>query len=173
MMPGLWKEKEITTADVNEAVLDPDFSERDFREMGGNACPGFGACSIRGTANTMQILSETMGVSLSGSATITTVSSLRCSVAKKAGNQIVRLIEKQIKPSHITTKKSLENAIKMCLTIGGSTNAVLHIISIGKELGIDINLDLFDYLSRQIPCLVSVIPNGKNTIINFPSEKQR
>lgn len=167
MMPGLWKGKEITTADVNEAVVDLDFPEEDLREMEDNACPGFGACSIMGTANTMQILSEAMGMSLSGSATIPAVSSLRCSIAKKAGNQILELIKKKIKPSHIITKESLENAIKLCLAIGGSTNAVLHIISIGKELGIEINLDMFDRLSRQIPLLVSVIPNGNNTIIDL------
>ncbi|MBA7538927.1 Dihydroxy-acid dehydratase [subsurface metagenome] len=120
-----------------------------------------------GTANTMQILSEAIGMSLSGSATIPAVSSLRCSIAKKAGNQILELIKKKIKPSHIITKESLENAIKLCLAIGGSTNAVLHIISIGKELGIEINLDMFDRLSRQIPLLVSVIPNGNNTIIDL------
>jgi len=167
MMPGHCKGKEVTTADVNEAVVDLDFSEKDLRELEDMACPGFGACSIMGTANTMQILSEAIGMSLSGSATIPAVSSLRCNVAKKAGNQIVELIKNKIIPSNIITKKSLENAIKLCLTIGGSTNAVLHIISIGKELGIDIDLDLFDYLSRQIPCLVSVIPNGKNTIIDL------
>lgn len=167
MMPGLWKGKEISTADVNEAVLDLNFPEEDLREMEDNACPGFGACSIMGTANTMQILSEAMGMSFSGSATIPAISSLRCGVAKKAGNQIIRLIEKGIKPSDIITKESLQNTIAIDLAIGGSTNAVLHIISIGRELGIDVNLDLFDSLSRQIPSLVSVIPNGKHTVIDL------
>ena len=167
MMPGLWKEKEISTADVNEAVLNLNFPEGELREMEDNACPGFGACSVMGTANTMQILSEAMGMSLSGSATIPANSSLRCSFAKKAGNQIVKLIEKKIKSSNIITRKSLENAIKLCLAIGGSTNAVLHIISIGKELDIEIGLDIFDKLSREIPSLVSVVPNGKHTIIDL------
>jgi len=167
MMPGLWKEKEISTADVNEAVLNLNFPEGELREMEDNACPGFGACSVMGTANTMQILSEAMGMSLSGSATIPANSSLRCSFAKKAGNQIVKLIEKKIKSSNIITRKSLENAIKLCLAIGGSTNAVLHIISIGKELDIEIGLDIFDELSREIPSLVSVIPNGIHTIIDL------
>ena len=167
MMPGLWKEKEISTADVNEAVLNLNFPEGELREMEDNACPGFGACSVMGTANTMQILSEAMGMSLSGSATIPANSSLRCSFAKKAGNQIVKLIEEKIKSSNIITRKSLENAIKLCLAIGGSTNAVLHIISIGKELDIEIGLDIFDELSREIPSLVSVIPNGIHTIIDL------
>jgi len=167
MIPGTCKEKDITTADVNEAVLDLNFPENELREMEDNACPGFGACSVMGTANTMQILSEAMGMSLSGSATIPAISSLRCSVAKKAGNQIVELIKNKIAPSDIITKTSLENAIKLCLTIGGSTNAVLHIISIGKELGIEIDLDIFDKLSREIPSLVSVVPNGKHSIIDL------
>ena len=167
MMPGSYKGKDITTADINEAVLDLNFPEKDLREMEDNACPGFGSCSVMGTANTMQILSEAMGMSLSGSATVPGNSSLRCSFAKNAGTQIVKLIDEKISSSKVITYQSLKNAIKVCLAIGGSTNAVLHIISIGKELGIEIDLDLFDKLSREIPSLVSVVPNGKHSIIDL------
>jgi len=167
MMPGRWHGREITSADVNEAVLDPNFPEKELEEMEEQACPGFGACSLMGTANTMQILSEALGMSLSGTATIPAISSLRCNMAQKTGCQVVKLVEKGLKPSQVMTEKSLRNAITICLAIGGSTNAVLHIISIGKELGIDINLEVFDSLSREVPCLVSVVPNGSHSVIDF------
>jgi len=167
MMPGKWHGKEITSADVNEAVLDPNFPEKELEEMEEQACPGFGACSLMGTANTMQILSEALGMSLSGTATIPAISSLRCNVAQRTGSQVVKLVEKGLKPSQIMTERSLRNAITICLAIGGSTNAVLHIISTGKELGIDIDLEVFDSLSKEVPCLVAVVPNGSHSVIDF------
>ena len=148
-------------------MLDPGFPAEELAKMEGRACPGFGACSLMGTANTMQILSEALGMSLSGTATIPAVYSLRYTAAQKAGRQIVKLVERGLKPSQIITEKSLRNAIAICLAIGGSTNAVLHIISIGKELDIDIGLELFDSLSKEVPCLVSVVPNGSHSIIDF------
>lgn len=167
MMPGRWRGKEITSADINEAVLDSNSPEEELQEMEEQACPGFGACSLMGTANTMQILSEALGMSLSGTATIPAISSLRYNAAQRTGCQVVRLVEKGLKPSNIITERSLRNAITICLAIGGSTNAVLHITSIGKELGIDIGLEVFDSLSKEVPCLVSVVPNGSHSIIDF------
>ena len=167
MFPGRYNGKEITNADLNEAVLDPEFPAEELTKMEARACPGFGACSLMGTANTMQILSEALGMSLSGTATIPSVYSLRYTAAQKAGRQIVKLVERGLKPSQIITERSLRNAIAICLAIGGSTNAVLHIISIGKELDIDIDLELFDSLSKEVPCLVSVVPNGSHSIIDF------
>lgn len=167
MMPGKWRGKKITSSDMNELMLNPDFPREELEEMEDQACPGFGACPLMGTANTMQILSEALGMSLSGTATIPAISSLRYSVAQRVGSQAVKLVEKGIKSSQIINEKSLRNAIKICLAIGGSTNAVLHIISIGKELGIDIDLEVFDSLSREVPCLVSVVPSGRHYVTDF------
>jgi len=167
MFPGKYNGKEITSADLNEAVLDAELSEEELARMEDRACPGFGACSLMGTANTMQILSEALGMSPSGTANIPAVFSLRYTAAQRAGRQIVKLVERDIKPSQIINERSLRNAIAISLAIGGSTNAVLHIISIGKELNIDIDLDLFDSLSKEVPCLVSVVPNGSHSIIDF------
>jgi len=104
---------------------------------------------------------------LSGTATIPAISRLRSNIAQRVGAQVVKLVEKGIKSSQIITENSLRNAIKIDLAIGGSTNAVLHIISIGKELDIDIGLEVFDSLSREIPCLVSVIPSGSYYVTDF------
>lgn len=167
MMPGRWRGREITSGDINELVLDPDFPKKELEEMEDYACPGFGACPLMGTANTMQILGEALGMSLSGTATIPAISRLRSNIAQRVGAQVVKLVEKGIKSSQIITENSLRNAIKIDLAIGGSTNAVLHIISIGKELDIDIGLEVFDSLSREIPCLVSVIPSGSYYVTDF------
>jgi len=167
MMPGKWRDRQITTGDINELMLDSDFPEKEMDGMEDCACPGFGACPLMGTANTMQILSEALGMSLSGTATIPAVSSRRYRVAQRVGSQIVGLVAKGVKSSRIISERSLRNAIKIDLAIGGSTNAVLHIISIGKELGIDIGLDVFDSLSREVPCLVSVVPSGEYFVTDF------
>jgi len=167
MFPGRYKGKEITSADLNEVVLDPEFPAEEVAKMEDRACPGFGSCPVMGTANTMQILSEALGMSLSGTANIPAVYSLRYTAAQRAGRQIVKLVERDIRPSQIITERSLRNAIVISLAIGGSTNAVLHIISIGKELDIDIDLELFDALSKEVPCLVAVVPNGSYSIIDF------
>lgn len=90
MMPGRWRGKEITSADINEAVLDSNSPEEELQEMEEQACPGFGACSLMGTANTMQILSEALGMSLSGTATIPAISSLRYNAAQRTGCQASR-----------------------------------------------------------------------------------
>ena len=167
MMPGKWHGRKITSGDINELMLDLGFPKKELEEMEDQACPGFGACPLMGTANTMQILSEALGMSLSGTATIPAISSLRYHVAQRVGSQVVRLVEKGIKSTQIINERSLRNAIKVCLAIGGSTNAVLHIISIGKELDIDIDLEVFDSLSREIPCLVSVVPSGSHFVTDF------
>lgn len=167
MFPGRYKGKEITSADLNEVVLDPEFPAEEVAKMEDLACPGFGACPVMGTANTMQILSEALGMSLSGTANIPAVYSLRYTAAQRAGRQIVKLVERDIRPSQIITERSLRNAIVISLAIGGSTNAVLHIISIGKELDIDIDLELFDSLNKEVPCLVAIVPSGSHSIIDF------
>ena len=107
IMPGICKGKEIKTSDVNESVLDESLLEKDLIEMEDGTCPGFGACPVMGTDNTMQILNEAMGIFLPSFANIPAIGSYRYPIAKKAGNQIVRLIKKGITPSKIITRDSL------------------------------------------------------------------
>ena len=136
-------------------------------EMENHSCPGAGACPVMGTANTMQILTEVMGMALSGSATIPAVFAAKQRSAHKTGRQIVELVKRGIRPSDIVTEGALTNAIVANAAIGGSTNAPLHIMSLGRELGIEIELERFDDISRKIPLLCSVIPNGPHTVIDF------
>ena len=171
MLPGEWQGKQVLSPDVNEAVFGAlpfgKISDQDILEMGECACPSFGSCPVMGTANTMQILTEAMGMTLSGTATIPPVLSLKRITARKAGQQIVDLVKKGIRPSDILTESMLQNAIIADVAIGGSTNAPLHIMSIGRELGIEIPLELFDETARKTPLIASVVPNGPNTMIDF------
>ncbi|MGC8786810.1 MAG: dihydroxy-acid dehydratase [Anaerolineae bacterium] len=171
MLAGKWREGTVLAPDVNEAVFGAlplkRISEQDLREMEECSCPGPGACPVMGTANTMQILTEAMGMALSGSATIPAISADRLKVARLSGQRIVELVKEDMRPSRILDERALRNAIVVNAAIGGSTNAPLHIISIGKELGIQIDLDLFDEISSKTPLLASVIPNGPHTVVDF------
>lgn len=171
MLPGKWRGKRVLPPDVNEAVMgvfaQKKMDERDLLGMEDSACPGPGACPVMGTANTMQILTEAMGMSLSGAATIPAVSADRVRMAKATGRKVLELVKRRIRPSTVLTRNALINAIVVDAAIGGSTNAPLHIMSIGRELGIEIKLDLFDEISKKTPLLASVVPNGPHTVVDF------
>ena len=171
MLPGRYQGKNIVMSQLDEASLGglqaKKFSEQEILEMEETACPGPGACSLMGTANTMQILTEALGMSLSGSATIPAVSSQRLMAARRSGRQIVKLVEDNLTPSRIMTRQALLNAIIVDLAIGGSTNALLHLLTFARELEIELALDDFDRLSRKVPCICSVIPNGPHTVVDF------
>jgi L-arabonate dehydrase len=120
-----------------------------------------GHCEVMGTASTMTSLTEAMGLCLPGSAAIPAVDARRYRSAAAAGRQIVELVRRDIKPSDIVTRESLENAIRVDMAIGGSTNAVVHLIAIAGRRGIDLPLSRFDELSRTTPFLVNVKPSGR------------
>ncbi len=132
-----------------------------------NAVPTIGSCAMLGTANTMGCLSETMGMTLPGTSTIPAVYSSRMAAAYNSGKAIMNLIKNNITTRKIITKNSLYNAIKVNSAIGGSTNAVLHILAIAYELEIDLDLDDFGAISKSIPHIVSMIPGGKDTLLDF------
>lgn len=126
-----------------------------------HACPSCGACSFMGTASTMQIMGEALGLMLPGSALMpATCDDLR-DVAKTAGEQVMRLAEMNLKPRDIVTRKSFENAIMVHAAISGSTNSLLHIPAIAHEFGIDFDAELFDRLHRGAHYLLNIRPAGK------------
>lgn len=174
MQAGFSGEQKVTAPDVNEAVFGKlpvgHITHEQLVQLENCACPGPGACPVMGTANTMQILAEVLGLAPSGSATIPATSSERLRAARKAGKQIVELVRRGILPSDIATAASLRNMTIADLAIGGSTNAVLHILALAREQGIDFTLDMFDELSRKTPCILGVIPNGPYTVGDFHHE---
>jgi dihydroxy-acid dehydratase len=126
------------------------------------ACPGAGSCQGLFTANTMAILTETLGMSLVGCGTALAVSSQKRRLAFASGERIVDLVRENITPSKILTRAAFENAIRVDLALGGSSNTVLHLLSIAREAEVDVPLELFDELSRTTPQLASMNPGGKH-----------
>lgn len=130
--------------------------------------PGPGVCPYLGTANTMGILTEALGLALPGNGLVPAQSSQRLSLAEESGIQVVELIRAGISPSRILSKEAFENAIRVLLAIGGSSNAVLHLLALAKEANIELNLDDFDRLSRDTPLLTAVVPNDlEHTVLDI------
>ncbi len=125
-----------------------------------NACPTAGSCQGLFTANTMAILTETMGMSLPRCGTASCVSSLKRRISFASGEKIVELVRDNITPRQILTREAFENAIRVDLALGGSSNTVLHLLSIAYEAGVDLSLDAFDELGRSTPQLASMNPSG-------------
>ena len=164
ILPGNFNGKDINIQDMYEAVGSwsrGQLSERDLIGMEKVACPGEGACSGMFTANTMSSAIEAMGMSIPGAASIPAVDRRGEGVAYDAGRALYELLERDIKPRDIITKESLENAMMVVLSMGGSTNAVLHLLAIAHEAGVDIGIDDFDRLSRKTPYITDLRPGGQ------------
>jgi dihydroxy-acid dehydratase len=127
-----------------------------------NACPGVGSCQGLFTANTMAILTETLGMSLPRCGTALAVSALKRRIAFASGEKIVELVKNQVTPRQILTREAFENAIRVDLALGGSSNTVLHMLAIAREAGVDLPLETFDILSRETPQIASMNPAGQH-----------
>lgn len=125
-----------------------------------NACPGMGSCQGLFTANTMAILTETLGMSLPRCGTALAVSALKRRIAFASGEKIVDLVRNNVTPRQILTREAFENAIRVDLALGGSSNTVLHLLAIAHEAGVELPLETFDILSRETPQLASMNPAG-------------
>ena len=126
-----------------------------------------GTCNTMGTASTMASMAEALGIALPGNAAIPAVDSRRSTLAQLAGRQIVQMIEDELTPSRILTKAAFENAIRVNAAIGGSTNAVLHLVAIAGRLGVDLTLDDWDRCGRGIPTIVDLQPSGRFLMEDF------
>lgn len=141
--------------------------EATLHKMEENCCPSMGSCQGLYTANTLAVLTETMGLSLEGCASAAATSAKKRRIAFESGVKIVELVQKQILPKQIITKESLQNAIVMDLALGGSTNSILHLLAIAKTANIDISLDDFDKLSHKIPQIIKLDPSSSLTMTDF------
>lgn len=149
------------------ALKNGTISQKEFEWIENNAVPTAGSCAMLGTANTMCCLAEVMGISLPGSAAIPAVYSRRQSIAFESGAAAVELVNRDIKIKDIITKTAITNAIKVNSAIGGSTNAVIHLLAIIYEAGIDLDIFEFGRISMSIPHLVPLIPAGQYTLLDF------
>lgn len=124
-------------------------------------CPGVGACSGFGTANTMQSMAEVLGMSYPLCATTHAVDSSKMRFARSSGHRIVQMVAEDLKPEKILTKAAFENAIAVHTAMGGSTNAVMHLMAIAHEMGVELCIDDFERVGKEIPCVCGVKPSGK------------
>ncbi|GGC13349.1 dihydroxy-acid dehydratase [Parapedobacter defluvii] len=162
--PGHYKGQDLNIISSFEALgqkIAGNLSEEDFIGIVKNSCPGAGACGGMYTANTMAAAIEALGMSLPYSSSYPAVSPEKRKECKEAGKYIRILLERDIKPSDIMTRKAFENALRVIIVLGGSTNAVLHFIAIGKSVGVEVTQDDFQRMSDQTPVLADFKPSGK------------
>ncbi len=166
MISGRYKTKRLSLVrDTFEAVgrcQAGEISEDEVSKLEMEACPGPGSCQGLYTANTMSCLTESMGMSLPGCATALAVSSKKRRISYESGMKIVELVNKGITTRQILTQAAFENAIRVDLCLGGSTNTVLHLPAIAHEAGIELELELFDKLGKESPQLTSIRPGGED-----------
>ena len=163
MLAGNYKGRKVDLSSVFEGVgkvLNKQMTEDELEDLVEVACPGCGSCAGMFTANTMNCLSEAMGIALPGNGTIPAVDNRRKQLAYKAGQQIMKLLVDDIKPRDIINKSSLENAFAVDMALGGSTNSVLHLMAVAHEAGVDFPLAKINKISEKTPCLCKLKPAG-------------
>ncbi|MBU0624223.1 MAG: dihydroxy-acid dehydratase, partial [Candidatus Thermoplasmatota archaeon] len=165
MVPGVYKDRKLDVISIFEAVGElkaGKITENDFEEIEKRACPGPGSCSGLFTANTMACLTEALGLSISGCASSHAISEGKLDIARRSGALAVDLVRKGCKPRDLVTRDSFENALRVDNAIGGSTNTCLHLMAVAKEFDVQIELDLFDRISRDTKHIVALKPGGEH-----------
>jgi dihydroxy-acid dehydratase len=162
--PGRFRGRDVTIQDVFEAVgahAVGSMSADELHELEGVACPGAGACGGQFTANTMSTALDFLGISPAGLNGIPALAPGKNEAAEEAGRLVMDLLRRDLRPSHVITREALENAIASIAATGGSTNGVLHLIAIARELDIELSLDDFDRIAARTPVVASLKPGGR------------
>jgi dihydroxy-acid dehydratase len=162
--PGRWRGKDVTIQDVYEAIgahAAGRLSSEELHELESVACPAAGACGGQFTANTMAAALEFIGISPAGRNDIPALDTSKKAASEEAGKLVVDLVRRDVRPSSIITKASIENAAASVAAMGGSTNGVMHLIAIAKELDIDFTIDEFDAISARTPIVADLKPFGR------------
>lgn len=171
MKSSIYDGKLVDFIDVNKTVSAVEEGRCPMAYLEGLidvACPGIGACNMMGTANTMQIVVETLGMSLPGNATASAVDKSLLRYGREAGKQVIELWKKNICPRDIITEKSVNNAVRMIMAMGGSTNTMYHLPGVASEAGLTCSVwDMFDKASHEVPLLMTIRPVGPYTISDF------
>ena len=171
MLPGRYQGHDISVSQSFEAAGEfaaGKITEADMTSIEAAACPGCGSCAGLFTANTMNCLTEALGMGLPGNGTIPAAyTGARRQLAKRAGHVVMELLKKDIKPRDILTEKAFENAITVDMGIGGSTNTVLHLTAIAHEAGIELPAARFDEISRKTPYIAKLSPAGTHHMIDL------
>ena len=162
--PGHFNDRQVTIQDVFEAVgahAAGRMSDDDLCRLEADACPGAGACGGQFTANTMAIASEFLGIAALGSGSVPATDPKKADIGRAAGERVMDLVRRKVRPRDVITRTALENAIASVATTGGSTNAVLHLIAIAREAGLELELADFDRISSRTALMVDLKPSGR------------
>jgi L-arabonate dehydrase len=165
MLSGQWRNRKLGAGTDGRKLFDlyrtGKLTDGELCEIEGGLARSAGHCTVMGTASTMASVAEALGMTLPGCAAIPAPDSRRLTLAELSGQRIVDMVWEDLKPSDLMTRQAIENAICVNMAIGGSTNAVVHLLAIAGRLGIDLRLDEFDRISRRTPCIVNVKPSGE------------
>ena len=171
MLNGYFKNERVGSGThlwkFSEAVKAGEMTQAEFMEAEASMSRSPGSCNTMGTASTMASMAEALGMALSGNAAIPAVDSRRRVMAQITGRRIVQMVKDDLKPSDILKKAAFENAIRTNGAIGGSTNAVIHLLAIAGRVGVDLTLDDWDRCGRDVPTIVNLMPSGKYLMEEF------
>lgn len=166
IMPGQYEGHDVTIQDVFEAVgacAAGRMTQEQLKQMENGACPGAGACGGQFTANTMSTAATFLGMSPMSANDVPAKDPRKSAVAERCGTLVMELLKKDVRPSSIVTRRALENAIASVVATGGSTNAVLHLLAIAREAGVELELEDFDRISAKTPIIADLKPGGRFT----------
>src|SRR5678810_126833 len=173
MLSGKYRGQDIgsgtNTWSLSEELRAGEITLEEFHEAESCMHRSHGHCMTMGTASTMASMVESLGVGMPGNAAIPAVDARRYVLARSAGRRIVEMVKEDLVLSRVLTKSAFENAIRACAAIGGSTNAVIHLIALARRTGVDLTLDDWDRLGREVHCLVNLMPSGKYLMEDFLS----
>ena len=171
MLGGIWRDRRLGAGTDGRKLFDlhrtGQLSEEQLSEIEGSLARSAGHCSVMGTASTMAALAEALGMTLPGAAAIPAPDSRRLMIAEASGRRIVEMVREDLRPSRLLTRDAFENAITVHMAIGGSTNAVVHLLAIAGRVRVPLTLADFDRLSRRTPTLVNVKPSGEYLMEDF------
>jgi dihydroxy-acid dehydratase len=170
IQPGHYNGHDVTIQDVFEAVgtrLSGGMTDAELSELEAAASPGAGACGGQFTANTMAMAYEVMGISPAGAAMVPATDETKADTARAVGRLVVDVLARGVRPSDVITRASLENAIAAIAASGGSTNGVLHLLALAREMGIDLAIDDFDRISARTPLVCDLKPGGRFVAVDL------
>jgi dihydroxy-acid dehydratase len=164
IMPGRFRGRDVTIQDVFEGVganAAGHMSDEELHELECAACPGAGACGGQFTANTMATAFEAMGISMMGSGTVPALMGEKANVARQCGAMVMELLEKDLRPRDVITRESMRAATAVVAATGGSTNAVLHLLAVAREAGVEYTIDDFELFAAETPLIADMKPGGR------------
>jgi dihydroxy-acid dehydratase len=171
MFAGNWRGKRIASGTDGRKLFEMyragQIGDEELNEIEGCISRTVGHCTVMGTASTMTSVAEAMGMTLPGAAAIPAPDARRKTLAERSGRRIVEMVHKDLKPSQIMTREAFENAITTVMALGGSTNAVVHLIAMARRVGVPLCLDDFDHISRKTPYLANIKPSGEYLMEDF------